>query len=319
MVSATVLEDLQRFGPGQALDRPPSLLESRAYCRQLARTHYENFLVGTLLLPRRLRQHFYHIYAFCRWADDLADEPNNPVESTRLLGWWSEQLDECYAARASHPVFVALRETIDEFDIPQEPFQALLSAFQQDQHVRRYDDFDELRDYCRRSADPVGKLILYLGRCHDRRRAELSAAICTGLQLANFCQDVARDWDRGRVYLPQDTLAREACDESAFIERRATRGFRRALEFEVARAESWLLRGLPLVELVPRELQLDVWLFARGGLCILQRIRQLDYDVWTMRPKVSKWDQLRLMAQGLWQTRRPRGRHSLAVVDEVAT
>lgn len=319
MTGVAVLEDLKRFGPRPAATSRPSLAESRAYCRQLAKSHYENFLVGSLLLPGSLRQHFYHVYAYCRWADDLADETGDPSQSVPLLAWWSQQLDACYVGQTTHPVFVALRETIDQFGIPIEPFQALLSAFEQDQHVDRYADFEQLRDYCRRSADPVGELVLYLGGCYGPRTAELSASICTGLQLANFCQDVAGDWRRGRIYLPQTTLSAADCPESDFARQRATPALRRALEIEVERAESWLRRGLPLVERVPPELRLDVWLFAHGGLKILECIRRADYDVWSARPKVTKWGQLGLLARGLWQSRRPQPSNSGSNRDEVAT
>src|SRR5262249_5390131 len=154
-----------------------------------------------------LRPHFYAIYAFCRRADDLADETGDPQLSLSLLDDWQQQLDLCYAGQPQHPVFVALRETIEEFLIPPEPFVRLLTAFRQDQHVTRYATHADVLDYCRNSANPVGRLILYLGRCHDERRGALADSICTGLQLANFCQDVARDWAKGRIYLPCETLA----------------------------------------------------------------------------------------------------------------
>ena len=165
MSSATFTAELARFGPDEAA-APPSREEARAYCRHLARTHYENFTVASWLLPRALRQHFYHVYAYCRWADDLADEVHEPGRSEALLDWWEEQLEACYRGDARHPVFVALRETIEQFAIPAEPFRDLLTAFRQDQRQTRYETADALLGYCRYSANPVGRLVLHLGRCH---------------------------------------------------------------------------------------------------------------------------------------------------------
>ncbi len=284
---------------------PPSLAESRAYCAQLARRHYENFTVASWLLPRKLRPHFYHIYAYCRTADDLADEIGDPARSLQLLDDWQRQLLDCHAGQARHPVFVALHETIAEFGIPEQPFLDLLTAFRQDQRVSHYETFDELLGYCRNSANPVGRLVLYLGRCHDEEHAALSDQVCTGLQLVNFWQDVARDYDIGRIYLPQETLRQFDCDERPWRNRRATPEFRAALAFEVDRAEGYLRRGLPLVKLVPAFLAADIQLFIDGGLAIARHVRRLDYDVWSQRPRVGRWEQVALLARYL--TRRYLG------------
>lgn len=296
MTSAVFAAELARHGPAAAGAAPPSLDESLAYCRQLARRHYENFAVASRLLPRSQRQHFANIYAYCRWSDDLADETSGAAESLALLDWWEEQLDDCYAGRASHPVFVALKQTIRDFDIPPEPFRALLSAFRQDQRVARYDTFDELLDYCRRSANPVGRLVLFLGRSHDEDRGRLSDSICTGLQLANFWQDVADDWRRGRVYLPLEDCRRFGFAESDFAAGKATASFRQLMTFEVDRAETWLRAGLPLVDRLPGWLSGDIWLIVNGGLQILNKIRAVEFDVWSRRPRVSRFDQARLLA-----------------------
>lgn len=178
--------DLELYGPGAGKPKRLSQARARRYCRRLARNHYENFPVASLLLPRRLRPHFFHVYAYCRWADDLADETADPAQALDLLDWWQGQLDACYQGRAEHPVFVALGPTIAEFGIPRRTLADLLVAFRQDQRVRSYETLDQLLEYCRYSANPVGRLVLYLGRCFDPRRAELSDAVCTGLQLANF-------------------------------------------------------------------------------------------------------------------------------------
>jgi squalene synthase HpnC len=294
-----------------AIDAPRSragervgLLEAQDRCRRLARRHYENFTVASRLLPRRLLPHFYAIYAYCRWADDLADETRSADTSLELLDAWESQLDACYRGSPWHWVFVALRPTIEEFAIPREPLANLLAAFRQDQRVRRYATHDEVLAYCRNSANPVGRLVLYLGRCHDQERARLSDSICTGLQLANFCQDVARDWAMDRVYLPQSTLAGAGYTETMFARGEFNDSFRRALGREVDRAESYLRGGEPLVGLMPRELRLQVALFVGGGMGILRAIRRQDHDVWRKRPTLSRWAKCRLCAHAWWQARR---------------
>lgn len=296
MAATSFLEELDTYGPDRT-SAPPSLDAAREYCRRLAVTHYENFTVASRLLPRALRPHFYHVYAYCRWADDLADETNDPARSLALLDWWEHELDECYAGRPRHPVFVALEATIAEFAIPAEPFRRLLAAFRQDQTTPRYATFDDLLGYCRNSADPVGRLVLYLGRCHDdATTGPLSDSVCTGLQLANFWQDVARDRLKGRTYAPQNDLTRFGVVEADLDRPAATPEFKQLLRFEVDRAEEFLRRGLPLVGLMPRALASDIWLFVQGGLRILDKIRAQDYDVLTRRPQVSKFDQFRLLA-----------------------
>jgi len=305
MPSPLFAEELAHYGPDQGPDQrqagAPSLAASRAYCRGLARRHYENFSVASILLPRRLRSHFHAVYAYCRWADDLADEIGDPARSLRLLDWWEDQLNECYAGRATHPVFVALDATISQFSIPAEPFRDLLTAFRQDQRIARYETRDDLLGYCRNSAHPVGRLVLYLGRCHDQPRAVLADNICTGLQLANFCQDVARDWQRGRIYLPLEDCRRHGYREPDFAAACCDERFRRLLAAEVSRAEEYLRAGLPLVERVPQFLRGDVWLFAQGGLAILDQIRRVNYDVWSHRPVVTRGKKLRLLAGCVWR------------------
>lgn len=277
------------------------MAEASAYCRHLAQNHYENFSVASRLLPADLRPHFYAIYAYCRWADDLADETRHAERSLTLLDWWEDELDRCYRGQVDHPVFVALRPTIEAFQIPRAPFQRLLSAFRRDQRQSRYGSHEEVLDYCRDSANPVGRLVLYLGRAHDEQRGVLSDSICTGLQLANFCQDVARDWSAGRVYLPHATLAKAGCFDDAVVWGQATPAFRRALAIEVARAESYLRSGQTLVERVPPVLRSQVGLFVAGGLSVLEAIRRRDYDVWTKRPTVSRMRKLQLVARCWWQ------------------
>ena len=299
-----LIAELALYGPDAEESAPPSADESRRYCRRLARSHYENFTVASFLLPKRLRQHLCNIYAYCRWADDLADETGDPRQSLALLDWWQLQLHDCYAGRTSHPVFVALAQTIQEFKIPPRPFADLLIAFRQDQHVTRYQSMDELLGYCRNSANPVGRLVLYLAACHDERCMELSDSICTGLQLANFWQDVADDCDRGRIYLPADCRRRFGYDESMLSARQCNIPFRHLLAELVDDAQNRLESGRPLIEQVPREFRLCVALFIRGGLTILEAIRRQNYDVWSNRPVVTKWQKTRLLAGSWWQVRR---------------
>ena len=269
--------------------------EARQYCKRLALGHYENFPVVSLILPKNLQRHFFNIYAYCRWSDDLSDEVNDSSASLRLLAWWRNQLDECYRGRAWHPVFKALMETIEECSIPREPFDHLLDAFEQDQRVFRYDTFDQLRDYCRGSADPVGRLILYATNCFNEQNAQWSDSICTGLQLANFWQDVSRDLDIGRVYLPLEDRRRYGYDEDDLNDRVTNNAFLELMAFEVGRAREFLVNGLPLITKLPFRLQIDIELFARGGLRILERIEGIGYRVWDTRPKVTRVDGLRLL------------------------
>ena len=286
-----------------------SAAEAREYCARLARSHYENFHVASFLLPRALHQDFYNVYAYCRWSDDLGDETGDPRRSTELLERWREELKACYSGRppagASHPVFVALAETIRRHEIPPEPFLDLLHAFLQDQKVGTYSTYAALLDYCRYSANPVGRLVLCLAQCHEPRRAIRADSICTGLQLVNFLQDVALDWDRGRIYLPRTHLLHYGYDEPMFAGRQANEAFRRLMAALAAEAEGFLRRGLPLVKMMPPEFELDVALFIHGGLAILDKIRQVDYDVWTRRPVLTGFEKLRLVIRCWWQLRHP--------------
>jgi squalene synthase HpnC len=299
MTSAAFTVDLASYGPERCAARATPLAESRDYCRQLASTHYENFHVASALLPRSLRPHFHAVYAYCRWADDLADEIHDRARSLDLLRWWEDELRACYAGEARHPVFVALRESIAEFSIPIEPFADLLVAFRRDQQVERYETSDDVLDYCRYSANPVGRLVLYLARSFDDARAGLSDSICTGLQLANFCQDVASDFDRGRIYLPQETCRRFRYEAADFVGRAYNECFCNLMTVEVDRAEGYLRAGLPLVAQMPDGLRGDIWLFAQGGLAILDCIRRARYDVWRHRPKISRLGKVRLLCGAL--------------------
>ncbi len=275
----------------------PSLAEAQAYCSRLAHSHYENFSVVTWFLPRHLHQHFYNVYAYCRISDDLGDEVGDRQQSLVLLDEWQAELQQCYSGEPRHPVFIALRQTVREFDIPQHEFADLLTAFRQDQNVTRYATFDDLLGYCQNSANPVGHLVLYLCGYRDAERQQLSDYTCTALQLANFWQDVAVDYGKGRIYLPLEDFATYGVTEDDIAQRRATPQFLAMMKFEVERAHDWFARGLPLARMVNKELALDIELFSRGGLAILDAIGRQNYDVLKQRPVISKPRKLWLVAR----------------------
>jgi squalene synthase HpnC len=268
--------------------RRPTLDQARAWCQHLAETHYENFHVATWFLPKALRPHFHAIYAYCRVSDDLGDEVASAAEALALLDQWGEELDACYAGSARHPVFVALEETIRACSIPKEPFADLLIAFRQDQTVARYRTIEDVLQYCRYSANPVGRLVLYACGEADEEKFRLSDATCSALQLANFWQDVREDYARGRVYLPQNDMRDFRVSDANIAEGIATPEFRRLMRSEVSYARDLFHHGLPLIGMVNRDLALDLDLFSRGGLEILRAIELRDYDVLSARPAISK-------------------------------
>jgi squalene synthase HpnC len=300
----------------------PALEEAEAYCRRLARSHYENFSVATWFLPKRLHQHFFNIYAYCRISDDLGDEVGSPAISLALLDRWEEELNGMYVRMGEatqvpprqqshaeftrnpvtsprHPVFIALRETVQQFSIPRYEFADLLTAFRQDQTVPRYQSFDDLLGYCRNSANPVGHLVLYLCGYRDPERRELSDFTCTALQLANFWQDVSRDFLKGRIYIPLDDMSRFGVNEQTIAGGRATPAFLELMKYEIGVAREWFARGLPLAGKVNRELALDIELFTRGGQEILNAIERQGYDVLASRPAISKSRKLALLGRAL--------------------
>ena len=279
--------------PAQA----PSLQDAYSYCERLARCHYENFSVATWFLPKRLRQHFYNIYAYCRISDDLGDETGNAATSLQLLDEWESELNACYESEPRHPVFVALAGTVREFNIPKQTLADLLTAFRQDQHITRYETFDDLLGYCRNSANPVGHLVLYLCGYRDPERQQLSDFTCTALQLANFWQDVSPDYDKGRIYLPLEDFRAYGVAEADIANKNNSREFCGLMRFEVERAREWFERGLPLVSKVNRELAIDLELFTRGGQEILNAIERQNYAVLGNRPAISKSRKIALVAR----------------------
>ena len=290
----------------EALQKTYTLEEAHAYTRWLATHHYENFHVVSFLLPKRLHQDFYNVYSYCRWADDLGDEIGDTEESLRLLDWWRTELDAMYAGRATHPVFVALIPTVEKYGIPRQPFADLVDAFVQDQTVTRYANWEELFGYCRNSANPVGRLVLYLCGYSDAERQRLSDATCTALQLANFWQDITVDQQKDRVYLPLELLARHDYTVEELFAHKFDQRFVAVMQEAVDLARELFLIGLPLARMVNWRLSVDIELFTRGGMCVLDKIEQQGYDVFSRRPKISKIDRVGLLIGALARFAFPR-------------
>jgi squalene synthase HpnC len=279
----------------------PTLAQARAWCRDLATTHYENFHVATWFLPKRARPYFESIYAFSRTADDLGDEVADRETATRLLGEWRTMLNECYdtPAESMHPVFVALHQTIVETGVPRQLFDDLISAFEMDQRVLMHASLEDLIGYSRLSANPVGRLVLWVSGYQDERRALLSDKVCTALQLANFWQDVVEDWERGRRYLPADQMQRFGVTDAMIAEKRFTPEFRALMEFLVEYTGAMLREGGRIADEVDAELAVTLRLFEQGGRAALDGVIAQDYDVLKSRPSVSKATKAKLLAGAL--------------------
>ena len=270
---------------------------AQQYTRWLATHHYENFNVASWLLPKSLHQHFYNLYAYCRWADDLGDEVPDTQRALQLLDWWEQELDACYDGKPGHAVFIALRETIVAKDIPKQPFAHLLKAFRQDQTVKRYPTMDAVLDYCIYSANPVGRLVLYLCGYRDEHRQKLSDATCTALQLANFWQDVGRDLEKGRIYIPLDLAAQHGVSEGDIVARRFARNYTALMKDLIARTRILFAEGLPLARQVEGKMSIDLEMFSRGGMAVLDAIEARGYDTLNQRPAISKIKQATLLGR----------------------
>ena len=296
-------------GPGCSLE------EAQKYTRWLATHHYENFNVASWLLPADLHQHFYNLYAYCRWADDLGDEIPEKNRALALLNWWERELNACYDGRPSHPVFVALRETVVAKDIPEQLFVDLLKAFRHDQTVKRYANWDEVLDYCVYSANPVGRLVLYLCGYRDEERQRLSDATCTALQLANFWQDVSRDMEKGRIYIPLDEAAAHGVTEKDILERRFDEKYIALMKSLIAKTRALFAEGAPLAKMVDARLSVDLELFSKGGIAVLDAIEEMGYDTLHRRPSIGKGKQVRLLGRAL-VTRAISRNHKVAEAPE---
>ena len=281
----------------------PTAAEAFAYCRDYSH-HYENFSVVSWFVPRRLRPHFYALYSFCRFTDDLGDEAAG--DRLALLSDWEEGLRACYRGSCHHPIFVALWETVRTFDIPIEPFLRLIEANRLDQTVHRFPTFEDLLYYCQRSANPVGHLVLYVMGHRDGERQHLADHTCTALQLANFWQDVDRDLAQDRIYIPQEDMARVGYGEAELRRRTADDAFRRLMAFEVGRTRRLFEEGRRLESLVTPRLARQLSLFRRGGLRVLDAIERQGFDVFRRRPTVSRLAKARLALSAL-AGRRPWG------------
>ena len=275
---------------GEATSQIVSLDDARSYCESLALSHYENFHVATFLLPRQVRPHFYSVYAYCRWADDLGDETKDPARSLFLLDRWEQELRSCYQGVSRHPDFIALQATIQKFCIPQDHFRNLITAFRMDQVKTRYNNWQELLGYCRYSANPVGRLVLAVCGYRDPALDYLSDRTCTALQLANLWQDVRRDLEIGRVYIPLDAMARHDYAERDLAVHCFDQRFANLMCELVAKTWEMFHQGLPLACRVDRGLGLDIDLFSRGGMEILRRIERQNFNVLAKRPSLDAAD-----------------------------
>ena len=302
MITSLQTAPLQGAPPEYLLPaRRPTLAEAQAWCQHLATTHYENFHVATWFLPKRARAYFESIYAFSRTADDLGDEVADRGTATRLLGEWRIMLQECYARpeRSTHPVFVALHQTIVETGVPQQLFDDLISAFEMDQRVLKHTSLEDLIDYSRLSANPVGRLVLWVSGYRDEERALLSDKVCTALQLANFWQDVVEDWQRERRYLPADQMLRFGVTDEMIAAKEFTPEFRALMQHLVEYAGTMLREGGRIADEVDAELAVTLRLFEQGGRAALDGVIAQDYDVLKSRPSVSKTTKAKLLAGAL--------------------
>ena len=266
------------------------------FCERLAHDHYENFPVASMLVPREKRPHVYAIYSFARIADDYADEPGlTPAERVNSIVEWEEQLVDAYRGHAHHPVFVALRETVDRFQIPVELFQRLLKAFRSDVTTHRYETFDQVLEYCDNSANPIGRLMLLLFNYRAEMSMELSDSICTALQLTNFWQDVSVDLEKDRVYISMEDIREFGYSEEDLLERRCTQAFRDLMCYQIERTEELFREGKPLLADVGSDLRMELKLTWNGGMRILKKIEKQDYDVLARRPTLSLYDKISIL------------------------
>lgn len=312
----SIREELARFGP----DRCDSMSvdDARAWCEALAGRRYENFSVLSALVPEPLRGDFAALYAFCRWADDLGDEMGSSVESLELLAWWRRELEACFDGSPRHPVFRALRPTVQRHDLPIGPFGDLISAFEWDQRQRRWATWDELRASCRLSADPVGRLVLMiLGEPREPSLFQPSDSICTALQLTNHWQDVRRDLlERDRIYIPVEASAGVPDFEQRLArtvrlghapDREFLAAYRQVLRDCVERTWTLWEQGEALLELVRPEHRPLIWLFCAGGQHVLRLVESWGFESCLLRPRLSRARKAWLVVQAWWQARRVRG------------
>jgi squalene synthase HpnC len=304
------MAQLEQWGPEHCASVAPQ--EAIRYCRSLTMGHRENFSVLSRLTPESMRDGASAVYAFCRWADDLADESDSPEQAMALLGWWRGQLHACFQGTPEHPVFIALAMAIERHGLELPPFDALLDAFEQDQRVTRYETWEALLAYCANSANPVGRLVLRLaGADESPEQIRLSNTVCTGLQLANLWQDVQRDLvDRDRIYVPDDTHTIDdfqrrlshTCLQGSAPDATFYGACRGLIQSLVDRTRPLLECVHPLVETAPAHVRPMLWLFGAGGLSVLRAIERSNCETVLFRPRVGTIERLML----LWKARSMR-------------
>lgn len=273
------------------------------YCEQIAKGHYENFPVASLLLPKEKRKYVYAIYAFARAADDFADEEGiegGAAKRLALLDEWNGKLRDCYNGKAYDPIFIALAKTVEDNRIPIEPLENLLNAFRQDVVKQRYTSFDELLDYCKNSANPVGRLVLMIFGCHDEEFFKYSDKICTALQLTNFWQDVEVDLRKDRIYLPEEDITTFGYSYKELELKQENEKFRQLMKYEVDRTKKIFDEGKKLIEMTAaadkelKKLSKELKLTWNGGTTILKKIEEINYNVLKNRPKIGTFDKIKI-------------------------
>ncbi len=303
--------DLQRYGPLETIRQPVDLRTARKYCAQLVRGFFPNFTLFRLVVPYRLQQHLSNIFAFWKWGKDLSLHVQDRRSGLALLDWWHRSLQDCYAGVAVHPVFVALRETIEVFTIPRDPFADLLAGFRQDQQVRRYYSVEELLAYCRYSCNPLGRLVLYVGECSHPAFFRIVDDLCTGAAWVSFCFNLARNVRSQRILVPLARAARYGYTEEDFLAERYNEPFCLFLQGELAEAEGWLRAGLDGVDRLPRWIQLAAGILVCEALELIQRLRAHKYNVWTISPPQRRWREWYIAGKVWWLCRRGRLRSLL--------
>lgn len=277
---------MNRGQPAAAREFRGEETQAYAWCRDYARAHSENFAVVSWLLPSKLRPHFFALYAFCRATDDLGDEAEG--DRLQLLDTWEQKLHACYGGQRDAPLFKALGRTIDTYSVPEDLFLRLIEANRMDQRLVRFETYNDLRHYCEHSAAPVGRMVLFVLGYADERQQRLTDAICLGLQLANFWQDVSVDLTKDRIYIPFEDLRRFGCSEDQLKQGVVNESFRNLIQFEVERARSLFTAGRGLEDLIDRRARLDVRLFREGGEAVLDAIERARYNVLSRRPRVGR-------------------------------
>lgn len=303
-IPTTPILDRIDVHPDGAPPGPWDLDSAYRFCERIAQNHYENFPVASRFVPADLRKHVVAIYAFARAADDFADEPHFAGRRRESLDQWELMLETCYHREVDHPVFLALRDTVRRHRIPIAPLKALLTAFRMDLSKHEYSSFSELMGYCQHSANPVGQLVLYIHGHQDPSLHRFSDSICSALQLANFWQDLSIDIQRGRVYLPAEDLVHFGVSRAQLHADSCDENLRELIAYCVERTRALFVRGRPLVRHVSSGLSMELEATYRGGMKILDRIEQADFDVLAQRPRLDKKDMANIAIRSVFSVGR---------------